>query len=351
MLGGHKMNKITIVMLICTILLVAGCAQTQTTKSTFNVGFIGPLSGDAAAIGIPIGNGAQLAAEELGITFFKEDGKCNGKDALSAFTKLVNTRNIDAVIVTCSPELLAVAPAAKAAGVLVISPSATAPTITDAGEHVFRLAPSDALQGKEAARIMNTQGYNRVGVLYVNHDYGVGLNTVLQTELGSKIVASEAFAADSSDVRTELTKIKSKNVDVLYMVAFPNDAVTVLQQARELGLNVQIIAAEAAKSPEVLPYGDGIFITVPLAEGTGFQTFAAKYQSKFGEEPRVYSGEAYDTMRVVGLARTKSADLVVGMKQVSSFNGVAGNVVFDHNGDVAKPYNLFTIRGGEFVKI
>ena len=366
-----KLRIVAVMVFVILSIFIVGCGKETTKKDVdinaqeevIKVGFIGPLTGDVAKVGIPVSKGIQLAEKELkasgkNIEVIYEDGRCNGKDALNAYTKLKSVDNVKAIITVCSPELLSIAPVAKADNVLVISPSATAPTITDAGDHVFRLAPSDALQGKVAADLIRKKNYNKVGVIYVNHDYGVGLNNVLKQELGSKVVASEAFEQESSDFRTQLTKLKSANVDVLYVVAFPKDASLILKQKTELGFDAKVIGAEAAKDAEIIPYADeSLTITVPSAEGSTYQTFAAKYNGEFGEEPKVYSGEAYDTMNVVSLAidaarktNTDNIDVVKGMTAVPNYNGVAGSVTFDNYGDVTKPYDMFTVENGEFVK-
>ncbi|MBT3406020.1 ABC transporter substrate-binding protein [Candidatus Woesearchaeota archaeon] len=347
------MRKILCLIMIIMCLVFVGCAEKITgqpvKEDILKVGFIGPLTGDAAFIGEPIRKGVELAASDLEVEMFYQDGRCNGKDALGAYRTLRDVHKVDAIIVVCSPELLAIAPVAELDGVLVISPSATAPSITDAGEHVFRLAPSDALQGKVGAKLMVEKGFSEIAILHISHDYGVGLRDVVKAEIGDKIFATESFEPDSKDFRTQLTKIK--DVDAIYLVAFPKDAALALKQIKEMGIEAQVVAVEGAKDSEVLPFGEGILITVPMAEGDKYSDFAAKYLAKFGEDPKLYSGEAYDTMNVVALAAEKSDDVVEGMKLVKSFDGVAGTVVFDAFGDIEKPYDLFTVEGGAFVKV
>lgn len=348
-------------MFCITIVLLAGCATqptgnvTKQNYKTINIGFIGPLTGDAAFIGIPIKQGVQLAAEEINkksmnkVKMFYEDGKCNGKDAVKAFQKLSEINDIKAVIVTCSPELLAITDLAKEKNILVISPSATAPTITNAGPHVFRLAPSDALQGKEGAEIITKNGYDKIGILYINHDYGVGLNQVIKEALPNKNIVTESFEPGAKDFKTQLTKLK--NVDVIYLVAFPKEGAMIFKQMKELAIDVDVIAAEGIKDSEILEYAvEKLIITVPSSQAGGYKVFAEKYKQRFKAEPQIYSGEAYDTMNVVGKA-AKTKDIVKGMQQIRAYPGVAGFVTFDKYGDIKKPYTLFTVKNKQFVEI
>ena len=351
------MKRILIGMMLALLFVLTACGNGTTTNDTINIGFIGPLTGDAAYLGSPVEKTLQFAVDELNenggvngkqLVFFAEDGKCDGKEAVNAFLKLQNANDIDAVVMGCSPELLAIAPVAEQYNVLVISPMATAPSISDAGDHVFRLIPSDALQGKVGADILKERGYNRIGVIYVNHDYGVGLNNVLKKELGSKIVLSEAFDPKATDFRSILTKMD--DVDALYLVAFPKEGELILKQMKELGMDLPIVAAESIKTDTILPLAKDIVITVPQAEGDGFSLFAAKFETRFDEKPGLYTGEAYDVIQVIAKAAENSDDLVEGMQSVRTHDGVAGFVTFDAKGDVKKPYDLFTVENEAFVK-
>lgn len=352
---------VSMFVMLITVLFIGGCAEQdvqtpQKEAPALKVGFIGPLTGDAAYVGIPIMQGVQLAVEELrtqGTTIeaFYEDGKCNGRDALTAYQKLTQIDGVTAVIVTCSPELLSIASAAEGDHVLVLSPSATAPSITTAGDHVFRLSPSDAQQGKIGAELMQQESYQKVGIFFVDHDYGVGLDAVVRSALRDTVVISERYSPGAADFRTSLLKIKDAGVEGLYLVAFPKEGSLILKQMKELGMSMPVVAAEAIKDDVILPVGEGITITVPSSQGESYEAFAAAYQRRFNEAPKLYSGEAYDTMNVVSLAAQKSTDLIEGMKQVATYNGVAGVVTFDRNGDVEKPYDMFTVKNGAFVKV
>jgi branched-chain amino acid transport system substrate-binding protein len=328
-------------------------------QDTIKVGFVGPLTGGAAFFGVPASQSIMMAAEEINaaggvngqmLEVILEDGQCDGAEAVNTYMKLQSVNDIDAVITMCSPELLALAPVAAGDNVLVISPSATAPSITDVGAHVFRLAPSDALQGTVGAEMLDDAGYEEIGILYINHDYGVGLKDVVSDALGDKIVAAEAFEPDATDFKTQLTKLQ--DVDAIYLVAFPKEGQIILKQMVELGIDVPIIASEAIKDDVILEVGEGILITVPSSQGNGYEEFAAAYEARFDEAASLFTGESYDVIYVIAeAAKINSDDLVAGMQEVTSYDGVAGFVVFDEFGDIEKPYNLLTIEDGEFVVV
>ncbi|MEK6861104.1 MAG: ABC transporter substrate-binding protein, partial [Nanoarchaeota archaeon] len=114
------------------------------------IGFVGPLTGENANIGIPIRRGVELALEDINsaggingrqLVAIFEDGKCNAKDANTAGLKLIDQDKVIAIVGgTCSSETLAIAPNAESKKIPLISPSATNPKITDAGDYIFRAA-------------------------------------------------------------------------------------------------------------------------------------------------------------------------------------------------------------------
>ena len=156
--------------------------EPEEDTSPIVVGFISPLTGDAATYGEPGQKVTQLAVAEINnaggingreLQVIYEDGKCNGKDAASAMQKLVNVDKVQAVLGGfCSGESLAAAPIANANKVLLFSPGSSSPDLTEAGPYFFRNYPSDESQGKVLAEVAyNTKEWKKVGVIQEQLDY------------------------------------------------------------------------------------------------------------------------------------------------------------------------------------
>jgi branched-chain amino acid transport system substrate-binding protein len=351
-------------------ILLTGCAQTGGTDEPVKLGFIGPLTGTSSVLGKNLERGVTMAVEEVNaqggiggrpLEIIFEDGKCDGKTASSALQRILVNKPIPAVILGCSPEVLAVAPVLEAEHIVGFSSFATNPRIKDAGDYIFRNVPNDELQARIGADLILEHDYKRVAALHVQHDYGVGLRDALRASLGTEaqIVASEIYEPGSADFRTQLTKIKASDPDVLYLVAFPIEGSVILRQATELGIDAPIIAAEAIKDPSVLPdarnYAGSLTITVPSGQGPGYAAFAAKYEERYGEEPGIYAAESYDGVKI--LAKALAADgTAQGTKDflysMTPYEGASGVTSFDANGEITQvTYDLFTVENGAFVKI
>ena len=229
--------------IILLVMILAGCSESnqpstnQANEGLITLGFVAPLTGDASSLG----QGAQKAVEiavaefnsakgtndrEVKVVF--EDGKCNAKDASAAGNKLINIDKVPVILGgLCSAETMAIAPMAESTKTVLISGCSSNPSITTAGDYIFRDYPSDSFQGVYAAAIAHEKlGAKTASVLYCLSDWCTGLAKVFKEnfeKLGGTVVMEESFATDTLDMRTQLTKIKEANPDMIYFLGFTED--------------------------------------------------------------------------------------------------------------------------------
>src|SRR3989344_5679165 len=209
------MKKIILAILTLFVLILSACQVQQApqqpaggevkpaqAQGTYKIGVMYPLTGDGASYGLPIQRTTRIAVDEINaqggvngrkLEVIYEDSKCNPKDGNAAAQKLVNLDKVKVIIGgVCSGETLGAAPITEAAKVVLISPSATNPDITNAGDFVFRLAPSDAFAGVVASDYaFNGMDARNAAVISESTDYAQGLRKVFKEEfvkLGGKIV-------------------------------------------------------------------------------------------------------------------------------------------------------------------
>jgi len=344
------------------------------------IGVLLPLSGDLAEIGEKMRNGALLAAEEInaagGIAGRKvqlviRDTQTNPTVTVEAFNELVNVEGVKVVVgPAISPAVLSVAPIANDKGVVVISPSATAPTISDPSNDpnnfVFRVVGSDALQGEAMAEIANEMGFERAVCVVINNDYGVGLANVISEKFAGEVVMVIKYDPKAASYRAEVSEIKSANPDVVFFVAFVESGSKFLKDARVEGLNVKWISSEGIadvamfSDPEVAEYMASVeMVGTKPHSPTGsptYMAFAEKYKERFGEEPGLYSDYAYDAVKLAALAiafageysgeAIRDALFVVSQ----SFVGATGIKPFNDYGDVPQEYDVWKVvsEDGEY---
>lgn len=338
------------------------------------IGALIPLSGDTAAYGENARNAIDLAAEEIngtgGINGAKVrvvymDTKAMPSAGMAAFEKMMEDRSISAVIgPMSSPATLAVAPLAEAEHVVLVSPSASNPEITTAGDYIFRTCLSDQYEGLVLARLAgDTLGYQTAAVLYIDNEYGSGLVDVFGAAFvgaGGTIVSREAFAEEATDFVEPLERIAEASPQVILLVGYAQMG-DILVEARTAGLTQQVLSSVMFDNPEILAAAgeaaEGVLFTSwtpdPITPSPERQAFDAAYRVRHGVGPGIFAAESYDAMRLLAQViaqRGDSGDAIrAGLLNISGYPGASGLITFDENGDCIKSVFVKTVQDGEFV--
>ena len=368
-----KNKKILIpLILILLAVIIVGIITYPKKKEpeVIKIGAILPLTGDAAQWGIPPRRGAELAIKKINeanflnfkLDLIVEDGKCSPKEAVSAFNKIITVDKVRLVMgEVCSGATLAIAPIAEKNGILLISPASTNPTISEAGDYIFRVIPSDALRGKVFAEYVFNKGYRRVGIIYINNEGGKGNRDSFKERfenLGGQIVIEETYKPGSTDMRAQLTKIKSISPEVVIAVSYPSDTYILMKQAKELELNIPLyFQTEAVEDSNVLREAgnaaEGVIYILPApAEGEKTDEFIQEYEKVYGIKPELFAAEGYDIIWLIANAikdtgKTDPKSIKDYLYKVKNYQGASGIITFDENGDVLKPMAIKTIKDGK----
>lgn len=346
----------------------------DTVEGPIKIGFIGPLTGDVAGIGENVRIAVDLAKDEINeargihgrrIEVIYEDGRCSAKEAANAGNKLININKVVAIVGgLCSSETLAVAPMAEEAGVPLISAASTNPDITNAGDYIFRFVPSDSFQGKFAAEhIVNTLGHKKVGALFCLSDWCVGIKEVFKahlTELGGELVAEEGYAQDTSDLRSQITKVKAASPDIVYFVGYTEASIIGLKQIKELGLETPIFGADAWDDPKIPAEAgaaaDGATYSI-TANRELPQSFIDEMNTRAagGSELNTYSPRGYDVMKVLAdimiRVGTDQEKIKAELYNIQNYQGIADTYTLDENGDVSTAnFTIKKFKGGKIIE-
>src|SRR5581483_644827 len=151
-----KLVRLASLSAACLVALLSVSACGDSGSQTIEIGAILPLTGDGAKYGEEARNGINLALDEIAkgkLRVIYEDDLGTAAGAVNAFNKLTATNKVSAIIGPMySSTALAVAPLAERKQVVVLSPSASSPALTTAGDFFFRNWPSDVFEGGEMAR-------------------------------------------------------------------------------------------------------------------------------------------------------------------------------------------------------
>jgi len=355
---------------------LAGCLGGPAEKGPVEIGTIISLTGDLASYGVPILNGAKLAAKHVNerggvlgreLKLINEDDRTTPQGAVEAMQKLVNVNKVPAVVGALGSSMtLAIMPIGRDNKVVIISPSSTSPAITtaDDGGYLFRTCASDAYQGKVLVKVARDMGFEKVAHLYINNDYGVAMNDVIKSTLpmeGGELVAEIPYNPGQTSYRSELTALTEPKPEAIIFTGYPEYGAVILRQAKELGVTAQWILAEGLKDPLLVDQlgaelVEGMVGTAPLPPSSPeYEAFKKAFKEEFNAEPGVYSDTCYDATMLIALAiekagRAEGPAIRDVLREVSlEYKGVSGAVDFDENGDVTTDFEKWAFEGGEIV--
>lgn len=281
------------------------------------------VSGVTEFLGIDSRGGIELAISDRGgqllgrsIRLTEEDSRCSAEGGRAAAARIVADPTIVGVIGSnCSSAAITALPIISGAGLIMISPSNTAPSLTDPDETwhpgYFRTAHNDFLQARMAAEFAYTQlGARTVATIHDGSPYSDQLQQMFGNSfanLGGNILFQEGIFIGQTDMRDALTRIGAAEPDALYFPIFEPEGVYVALQAREIpglantvflgadGLLVQSFPINAGAAAE------GMFLTgLSVPDSLAYRQFLARWQMQFGgAPPSAFHAHAYDATNIL----------------------------------------------------
>lgn len=345
------------------------------------IGHVSPLTGDAAIWGAWEREGIDLALDEINasggvggyrLVVLHEDDQGTPNTAVSAIQNLINARGVRIAIGgSLSGTTLAMAPIAERKKVILLSPSAQSPRISQAGDFVFRIFASSTVEGAYLADVAIRSGIRTASILYLNNDYGVGLQAVINERVRGRIqvIAEEAYGGDTRDFRTHIHKVVgsgSASPDGLFLLGYPTDMGTILKKMAEMGLRTSVFAPNSFEGEEIIKIAgsaaEGVVYVYPIIPDSERAAHVhSAFRARYGREMNVYNGMGYDAVKILAAALADSIitsgaidgdPLKNALYRIRNFPGITGPITFDQNGDVAdRPMEARVVRNGQFVRL
>ncbi len=385
--------------------------RTAHAQAPVKIGVLIPLTGALSEFGPHTQRAAELAVKHfkeagLPLEVVVGDDETSAIPAVAAARKLVNVERVPVILGTmasgvCIPVAESVTIPNK---VVHISNSATSPLITvlpaDKGQDfLFRTCPSDALQGVVLGMLAKDQGYKTAAAIYVNNPYGQGLAEQFRKSFehrGGKVTAMVPHDEKPAPTYVaELRQATAGKPDVLAALSYPGHATIYLREAIEQGFIKTFLFCDGTKSQEIIQAVgaknlEGMVGTAPGSARTkSTEVFEAEYKQAYGQLPPLpYISNMYDATAVVGLAI--KAAMVDGVRNITgtairdrlrkvagppgevvmpgrdgikkalglleqkrdvNYEGAAGSVDFDENGDVVTPIEVWKYAEGKIATV
>ncbi|MFT0548213.1 branched-chain amino acid ABC transporter substrate-binding protein [Allopusillimonas ginsengisoli] len=249
---------------------------------TIKIAVAGPFTGALTQYGTMVKEGVDTAIEQInasGGVLGKQleavsiDDGCEPKQGPVVANRVVNDGIHYVVGHVCSGATIAATDIYNNEGVVMVTPSATSPAVTDGKnyEMIFRTIGRDDQQGPAAAKFIAEKiKPTKVAVLHDKQSYGQGIASAVKKDLeaaGIDVVLFEGINAGDSDYSAVITKLKSAGVDFVYYGGYHPEMGLLLRQGAEQGLKTQFMGPEGVGNPDINAIGgatvEGMLVTLP----------------------------------------------------------------------------------------
>jgi len=349
--------------------------QSQTSQATeLLFGEFGSMTGSESTFGVATHKGIMMAVEEVNkaggikgrqirVITYDDQGKAD--EAVTAVTKLITQDKVSLLLgEVASSRSIAAGAVAQQYKIPMVSPSSTNPKVTQIGDYIFRVCFIDPFQGAVMAKFaMNNLKLQKAAILRdIRSDYSVGLANFFASEykkMGGEIVADLAYSSGDMDFKSQLTAIKGKKPDLLFIPGYYTEVGLIARQARELGVKGALLGGDGWDSEKLTEIGGdailgGYFSNHYSHEDQNpvVQNFVVQYKAKYGEIPNGLAAMGYDAAIVAIDAAKRAADLSPqGLRDAlaltKNFQGVTGIITINEERNAVKPAVVLKVAGNQ----
>ena len=337
------------------VLVLGGVAH---AADTVKIAVAGPTTGPVAQYGDMQMMGAQMAVEQInakgGVDGKKleaviMDDVCEPKQAVAVANQIVNDKIKYVVGHLCSGSTQPASKLYEEEGILMITPAATNPAITQQGyQMVFRTIGTDDQQGPTAGKyIATTIKPKKLAILHDKQQYGEGIAKEVDKTVkaaGIKPVLFEGVSKGQTDFSALITKMKKEGVDFVYYGGYHPELGLLLRQSREQGFDAKYMGPEGVGNKDISaiagPASEGLLVTLPADFSTdpANANLVKAFKDKGQDPSGPFVMPSYSAVQIIvdaiQGAKTEDPVKLADYIRKHSFPTPIGKVAFKENGDL-----------------
>lgn len=343
------------------------------TPEVYKIGVGVALTGPEAAFATDNVKAYEMAAAEINagggingvpIELVIQDDRCEAEAVLTGLTRM-NSLGIPIWLDgMCSTSVMGSCEQSQEMGIVFYA-HGTNPKVPEVcGDLTFQTLGNDTAQGQQQAGLAKYLGAEKVAIVYVNNDYGMGIKDAFIESFvadGGEILIEMPVMADGTDFRTEIAKLKEAAPEFTMFEMYGTTGVIFLKQAYELGFDTQFIgdttwsglsnlelAGEAAEGMVALQMGN--------PESELYKKFVADFEAEYGHTPAYTSDWCYDQVKLAALAIEEGGYSAEGIRDATpkvaeNYVGPSGPKKMTENRHATYILNWVKYENGEIVKI
>ena len=349
--------------LLAGVALASTIAMSGVALADIVIATAGPMTGQYASFGAQMKAGAEQAVADINaaggvngemLVLEVGDDACDPKQAVAVANQMVGKGVVFMAGHFCSGSSIPASAVYAEEGIIQISPASTNPKFTDERPNpdggTYRVCGRDDQQGQVAGTYLaETFGAKNIAVVHDKTAYGKGLadaTKAVMNAAGKEETLYEAYTAGEKDYTALVSKLKSENIDVLYVGGYHTEAGLMVRQMRDQGMDTVLISGDALVTDEYWSItgdaGEGTLMTFspdPRKNEVAAPVVAAlEAAGKTAEGYALYTYAAIQAWAAaVETAKSTDYDAVSSALNEGDFSTVLGDLSFDEKGDVTLP--------------
>jgi len=357
------MSRVKASLLVGAILGAVATSVAAQQDLVVRIGMAAPMTGPQAHYGKDSERGALLAIDDLNAKghtiggkkvrwlLVPEDDAADPRQATAVAQKYVDMK-INGVVGHLNSG--ATLPATKiydAAGVPMVTPSATNPKITQQGfKHVFRTIGNDGSIGSGIAKyVHNELKFKKVAIIDDRTAYGQGVADEFEKAFkaaGGTVVARQYTNDKATEFSSILTSIKARSPDLVFYGGMDSQGAPLYRQLQKLGIKAPLAGGDGLCTNEMIKVSTvgpdrNIFCGeagIQLSQLKGGADFQKRFKERFKDDILLYAPYVYDAVAVLAdaMVRAQSAepDKYLASLAEADFQGITARIRFDKKGDL-----------------
>ncbi len=366
-------NKLILAGLVVAVILVGGLFLTQKgasdnatqEKQTIKIGIMLPLTSQYGAIGEGVGKAAEMAIKDfetahpnIDIVTVQADDKFDAKTGFTAYTKMTSLDYIDGLFMVSTPVLDALHEKMIADGIPVVCVGLQNDGVGK--DNIFQMtADANGQIVKLAEHIQNNASHKKVALVHsTNASASIGFYNAFSSVYTKTRV--DLLINSKDDAKTTAAKIKESGADAVVFLTEPYIGSELTKSLLALDVTPAKVAfyydaqLQTGWSEYEKQVGDmkklngAITLQFTTSDMTEFKT---KYKAAYGVDPSPFAEYGYDG--ITTLLNNYDTDKTTWVEKISKsdFKGFSGTVIFDERGIRNQGTEVWTVKGGEVVKL
>jgi branched-chain amino acid transport system substrate-binding protein len=351
-----------------------GSGPVGVTDTEILFGEYGSFTGAESTFGVSTHEGVMMAVDEanaaggvhnrkIRVIHYDDQGKSD--EAVTAVTKLITQDRVLLLLgEVASSRSIAAGAIAQQYQIPMITPSSTNPRVTQLGDYIFRVCFIDPFQGSVMAKFaVESLKKKRAAILRdIRSDYSMGLANYFAEDLkkrGGEIVADVSYSQGDVDFKSQLTAIKAKAPEVLFVPGYYTEVGIIAKQAKEVGLKADLLGGDGWDSEKLTEIGGpaiyGAYFSSHYShedQNPVVQAFVKNYQARYKRVPNSLAAMGYDAAKVAIDALKRTQELTPkavrdAIAQTKDFAGVTGTITINEQRDAVKSAVVLKVAGDQ----